>query len=84
MILKSKNLWIEAFGSVDSDHNLDALSFGVKGTSLTSSPPMSRNRKFCFDNDMMIFIASVPILAPVDHGPCQAVTLWLEMIHVLV
>ncbi|KAK0451630.1 hypothetical protein EV421DRAFT_1049734 [Armillaria borealis] len=54
--LEIENLWIEAFGSVDSDHNLDAHSFGVKGTPSASSPPTSRNRKFYFDDDMTIFI----------------------------
>ncbi|PBK66255.1 hypothetical protein ARMSODRAFT_1086755 [Armillaria solidipes] len=54
--LEIENLWIEAFGSVDSDHNLDSHSFGVKGTPSASSPPTSRNRKFYFDDDMTIFI----------------------------
>ncbi|KAK0223748.1 hypothetical protein IW262DRAFT_852171 [Armillaria fumosa] len=45
-----ENLWIEAFGSVDPDHNLVAPSFGAEG------PPTSRNRKFYFDDDMTIFI----------------------------
>ncbi|KAK0194306.1 hypothetical protein F5146DRAFT_1135071 [Armillaria mellea] len=47
---------MNAFGSVDSDHNLDASPLGVKATSSTSSPPTSRNRKFYFEDDMTIFI----------------------------
>ncbi len=41
-----ENFWIEAFGSVDSDHNLDAPSFEVNGTPSTPSPPTSRNQRF--------------------------------------
>lgn len=47
--LEIENLWIEAFGSVDLDRNLE-------GTPSTPSPPTSRNRKFYFDDDMTIFI----------------------------
>ncbi len=62
--LEIENLWIEAFGSVDSDCNLDAPSFGLKGTPLT---PTSRNREFYFDDDMTIFIVSIPISDLVNH-----------------
>ncbi|KAK0484842.1 hypothetical protein IW261DRAFT_861420 [Armillaria novae-zelandiae] len=53
---KIENLWIEAFGSVNPDHNPDAPSSGVKGIPPTSSPPTSRNRRFYFDDDMTTFI----------------------------
>lgn len=51
-----ENLWIEAFGSVDPDHDPDAPSFSVEGSLPMSPPPVSRNRKFYFDDDMTVFI----------------------------
>ncbi|KAG7451629.1 uncharacterized protein BT62DRAFT_916590 [Guyanagaster necrorhizus] len=51
-----ENLWIEAFGSVDSDENLEAPPHGANSAPSTSPPPVTRNQKFYFDDDMMIFI----------------------------
>ncbi|KAK0469238.1 uncharacterized protein EV420DRAFT_1633661 [Desarmillaria tabescens] len=51
-----ENLWIEAFGSGDSDRNLDVPSPGADGMPSTLSLPTSRNQKFYFDDDMTVFI----------------------------